>query len=607
MFRPDKRQMTTGVYVCPLGGDVSPPPRADLKIVAYGPRDAVRLRRVGWDVVDMVAAFDDTRQRQALEDGVTLGQSVQAAAIDAGFSRSAGLQFACETVRQLAGWRRFEAALDGADRVEVLGYAGVLDAERAFEMFVAERETAPGRWSWLALRLLRWANRVAIHRAGERPHLVETVAGSFPVNISETCRAKFRHLRIRLMTKPRWDKILKAVLEAVVLGRAVVAVPVAENHARQASVGKFARTLRALDLPPPVAKRLVSWAHMHAAADVEIGSAFAAASRVRLCAVFQGILPRPQPAHSAIAENVARVGGAVVNFTHGSIVSHGDATEKEALATAAAAGWIWSPATTDVFPRSPLADSGDDQSRARVHPAVYRTRSKELPSSARGGSFRILHAGNYLGWARTPWVAPNEFEYYRALHDCAGAVEGLENVELSIRIKTTTGLLTNDPRKMQQAKLVVLDPDTFFEEAGERRGLSRSEEPSIIDAILAADLVITEGWTSVMHDALELGRPVLLHTLSDRFAHMPARRELPSEADRDAVYACNSEALTEMLEAIVAAHKGRPLEAAEVGRYRWPATAPEAGEALERVLLDFAASEPDGSASFAELPSRAVP
>ena len=568
-----------------LGGDVVAPSRPGDDIVAYGPRDAALLKASGWAVVDLIERFGDTAQRTVLEEGLHIAEAVESAVVRNDIPLDAARLLGIQCFMQLAAWRRFEAAVSGADVIDMIGGApAALDREAAFEAFIPHPIQKPHDCPAYIQRLLAWANeRVLARSKSKGPTLMVGVAGGFPVPLTPRLERDVAKLRLKTLPNSDWVQVGKLVSDAAMglrprLGLVLAADPTVEKTVQSVLASDVFQSM-----PRPVRDRTGAWLRHFLCADRQFKSLFDGLDASHLRMAFQGVLP---PARVAMATRLRAAGARIANFTHGSVVSHGDDTARRVLDMVGRAGWVSSPSTSDVFARAPLL-LPREKGGANHHPARYRDPEDRPPPSERGTAFRILHAGNYISWANIPWVVPNEFEYYQALKDMVEVVTKMSGVEISVRIKTTNGLLTPDGGREQRSKTVILDPDTFFDEVGALSGMSRSTEPSIVEAILESDLVVSDGWTSVIHDALELGRPVLMHTLTGRFAHMPARERPPVQGARAAVYACASgQALANMLEGIVAHHAGARLTAEELAPYRWPQDAPTASEALERVVLD---------------------
>ena len=98
-----------------------------------------------------------------------------------------------------------------------------------------------------------------------------------------------------------------------------------------------------------------------------------------------------------------------------------------------------------------------------------------------------------------------------------------------------------------------------------------------------ADLLVSFHSTTV-EEAIFARKPVLLWGATSRYSFLPARDELPTRDDRSVLYRARKAAqLPSMIQAILDAHTGRPLEDAEIAPYRWPADTPGI-DALAREL-----------------------
>lgn len=169
--------------------------------------------------------------------------------------------------------------------------------------------------------------------------------------------------------------------------------------------------------------------------------------------------------------------------------------------------------------------------------------------------FRIIHAGSLRSFSvGRPWVYESADEFADGIVRLAKCVADMENTELIIRM-----------REIPECSEAVLR--SIMPEASNVRFESSGQFP---DELLKADLLVSYASTTI-EEALSLRRPVLLWGGSNRYKHLPASTEPPTEHNRNAIYcAQDEEQLGEMIMSIRAHHFGVPLNDEEVKPYIWP-------------------------------------
>lgn len=205
---------------------------------------------------------------------------------------------------------------------------------------------------------------------------------------------------------------------------------------------------------------------------------------------------------------------------------------------------------------------------ARVHGG--RTKSKLLPmrlAPLNGGCVREVDGLRRIIVADTfteyryfiPCVLQTSSEYLRSVRALVESLEGLPDVELTLRAKNKG----------------ECSGDTLRSLIGERPGLrvtgvSRPFE----EAVELSDLLVSFGSTTI-EDAIRCRRPVLLWGPVQRYRHLPARALPPTANSRSAIYVANEEAdLRPMIAAILDAHAGKPLTDDEIAAHIWPESVP---------------------------------
>lgn len=153
-----------------------------------------------------------------------------------------------------------------------------------------------------------------------------------------------------------------------------------------------------------------------------------------------------------------------------------------------------------------------------------------------GDPLRILHAGNYQNWSDFfPWIAETADEYMDGLSALADAVERLDGVELTIRVR---------PKR-------EVDSQVVQSRLGHRRNVVVcGVEQEFLEQLADSDLLVAHFSTTV-EQALQMGKHVLLWGSADRYTQFPARENPPAGALNDSVYAVrDAAALPAMLAGI---------------------------------------------------------
>lgn len=213
--------------------------------------------------------------------------------------------------------------------------------------------------------------------------------------------------------------------------------------------------------------------------------------------------------------------------------------------------------------------------KQKIRPILARPVAAPPQPSPRAAERLILLADTYAAW----WF-PHSYVFLTgdgfvaAARALAQAVAGLADTKLVIRGK--------------QKPECDLEALTTLVEAGANCEIKMRDAPFEED-LAAADLLVSFRSTTI-EEAIFARKPVLLWGATSRYAFLPAREEPPSADERAALYRVRrAERLGAMIEAILDAHAGRPLDDDELAPYCWPAGTPGIGD-LARELVARAAA-----------------
>ncbi len=213
---------------------------------------------------------------------------------------------------------------------------------------------------------------------------------------------------------------------------------------------------------------------------------------------------------------------------------------------------------------SPLGAAAARQVLPSEQHATIRPFSPErrLPKRAQEGTGRrrILVADTYAVWLFPhSWIYQTSDEFIDGLIALARAVAEIPDTDLLVRAKHKT--------ECDLETLVrLVDPPPGCE--------IKIRDVPIEEDLADADLLVSFRST-VIEEALHVGKPVLLWGGTTRYRYAEARTTPPNRNDRAAIYAVEEESgLAPMIKAILEAHSGAPLSATERARYLWPADTP---------------------------------
>lgn len=285
------------------------------------------------------------------------------------------------------------------------------------------------------------------------------------------------------------------------------------------------------------------------------------------------------PLEVALAEGCREKSIPVVEESHGSIVVHGGGPREKAAAFLAAGGYNWTPAASLIVPRSPAQALGLPAGMSVLK--VNRVIPYNAAPAGRSG-FRILFAPNFVRWSiAIPGLTATCFDTEAAARKLAGVVASRSDWSLDIRVKVTTKDTPGERDMSNDRGLMPEDLFPLYSMGANIRDASRDSWSALLKS---CDLVVTEGMTAVMYDALEHRVPVLLMNRSARrVPSLPAARLADACAGRCAVYASSCEEdIASLLALVQERHQGKPLTDEELRSYCWIDESGDEGNWLER-------------------------
>lgn len=162
----------------------------------------------------------------------------------------------------------------------------------------------------------------------------------------------------------------------------------------------------------------------------------------------------------------------------------------------------------------------------------------------------VLHAGNSSTWTNfLPVIVETTHEFVSRVQDFVAGVAGIDNFRVEIRLRQKDELNFASLAGLIQAPahVEITGPEVPFQHR-----------------LAVCDLLVAYYSTTVV-DALRARKPVLLWGDLQRFSHFPAMTDFPTSERRAAVYGVeNKDDLSAMIEAILQAHRGKPLTDVEL-------------------------------------------
>ncbi len=274
------------------------------------------------------------------------------------------------------------------------------------------------------------------------------------------------------------------------------------------------------------------------------------------------------PLEVALLETSNQHGILVIEESHGNIVVHGGGIREAVAARLAGGGYNWTPDAAMVVPRSPMQALGLPVGKRVIQ--ANRTIAYVETEAGDQRPFRILFAPNFVRWnIAIPGLVPTCFDIHEVAHRLAQSVANNRAWEMAVRVKVTTRDTASDNDMALDRGLMPSDLAPLYRMSPNIRDASRDSWSSLLKS---CDLVITEGMTAVMHEALEHRVPVLfMNRSASRIPALPSTRlhELTAE-DRSATYASSCEEdFAELIAQIALRHHGKPLRDDELRGLCW--------------------------------------
>lgn len=274
--------------------------------------------------------------------------------------------------------------------------------------------------------------------------------------------------------------------------------------------------------------------------------------------------------HAAMLQAARTAGVPTRLFNHGNIIAHGDAIRRRMADLIARNSHNDHPDVTRIAPMSPYhVPAGCPADRVdrivRVKPMV------QAASGSADRPFRMLLAPNFLTWRGAfPGLVTTCYETMALTGFIAHKVAADPRFQLAIRVKTTVADEATLKTRLLKRGLVPENVEHLF---GLADNIIDSNLGSYRQALNEADLIITEGMTKVIFEALEHRTPVLLLNLSsDRVPAAPgiSLTGMQSDPQRHPIYhaACD-DALMPLLEQVRARHLTGPLSDTELAPAIW--------------------------------------
>lgn len=247
--------------------------------------------------------------------------------------------------------------------------------------------------------------------------------------------------------------------------------------------------------------------------------------------------------------------------SHGGL--HVFGTSDQAFITSALSDGMYNnyPAVADIHPRSICqVNKVYDKQNVEIQYTPYT-----CPKKASNKRFTILFAPNFLNWWETNWgIHSTCFDIIKVLRHLIKLSEQSDAFVLNVRIKLG---LSDTQKKADLVKMIGIHPGTVHHLLEKQANVRDVTLESYETSISSADLIVTEGMTSVIYDALERGKPVLC-LRADREVRGLAAGQRPGSNGRAVVY---SDSIVDFglpeLEWLASNHFDKPLTNEEVSGF----------------------------------------
>lgn len=256
--------------------------------------------------------------------------------------------------------------------------------------------------------------------------------------------------------------------------------------------------------------------------------------------------------------------------SHGCIAVYGTEPRRRAAEVMSDGSFNWGPDIGIIVPHSPVQTLGAPAEKNVVKVNNISV-SDATNSDASSRPFRILYAPNFIRWHRAIMALHSTcYETHDIASAIAAAAARNKQWQLDIRIKVTISDKPTQKEMVRDRGLLPRDIEPLINLAPNIRN---SSADSYSQNLLDADLVVTEGMTAVMLEALDYRTPVLLFNRDPaRTPSMPAWRldDLQRSEHRSAVYATSlGEDFEYLINRIAQLHHGQPLTDDELRDYCW--------------------------------------
>ncbi len=260
---------------------------------------------------------------------------------------------------------------------------------------------------------------------------------------------------------------------------------------------------------------------------------------------------------------------AVDFFSHGAMISHGSPDRKFITEVLSRSIYNEPDYASSLLPRSPLQVCAQRNKSKIVSKVRLSGENSAAEPVEANRPFRIYFAPNFLSWfVCFHGMTQSCFEAEYCIRKLVETVSELPDVELYLRIKTTVQDNAKKLAKLPTRGLLPADISDVFDPA---RGIIDATHGSHQKYLGDADLVVTEGATAVMFEALEHRKPVLfLNRDVSREPSLPSIRLPGPVSQRGACYTAGAmKDLTATLHSIMQHHKDKPLTNTELSSFIW--------------------------------------
>lgn len=256
-------------------------------------------------------------------------------------------------------------------------------------------------------------------------------------------------------------------------------------------------------------------------------------------------------------------------LSHGCMIIHGEPERQYVVSFLANSTYNFFPGITKIIPRSPfqVPKAIPDTKVEKVCRICDENMNGQIASK-----LKIYAAPNFTRFRECLYpLSINCFDTYRNLTTLSENLAARTDVELLIRVKVA---VEDNVKSIRKHNFRGLTPDDLADVFHDNTNVTDACYGSHQKYLMDCDIVVTEGISAVLFEALEARKPVILLGRPGLAPSAPGQHldDVDPLTPRSAVYWTHSaKEIAQNLDWLASRHKGKPLQKTELEKYVWPA------------------------------------